>query len=159
MGAWGIKALESDNGLDVTDVLRENIPEDGEFELPKIIQLLKDEGLLAKDFRDIDFLYDNTAMALTELYLMFQDAGEIDYGGNDEDDEAKSLKRITSFMADKDSLGYVLKCLMDIKNEAPDKDGEREIVELWRDSNHWEEWRKHLDELIKRIACDHQICS
>jgi hypothetical protein len=148
MGAWGIKALESDIGLDVIDFLEENIPKNYEFKLSGIIKILKDTGLLGKDFTDIDSLYDNTAIAVAELYFMFKDTGKIDY---ENDDETKSLKNIKAFTADKKSLKYVYKYLMDIKNEVPDKDGEREIVELWRESNYWDEWENHLNELIKRM--------
>ena len=37
------------------------------------------------------------------------------------------------------------------KNQVPDEDGEREIVELWKESNRWESWDKHLDYLIERL--------
>jgi hypothetical protein len=47
-------------------------------------------------------------------------------------------------------LEYILKYLTDIKNEVPDKDGEREIVELWCESDSWEEWGNHLNELIEK---------
>ena len=38
-----------------------------------------------------------------------------------------------------------------IKNQVPDEDGEREIVELWKESNNWESWDKHLDSLIELL--------
>jgi hypothetical protein len=153
MGSWGIKALESDNGLDVIDCLEEFISGNNEFKLPEIINFLKSNGLLGEDFTEIDFLYDNTAMAVAELYLMFKDTGKLDYTN---DDETRSLeKNIKSFPADKESLEYILQYLMDIKNEVPDADGEREIVELYNE----EIWQNHLDELIKRIneECDLMI--
>jgi hypothetical protein len=144
MGSWGIKALESDTGLDLIDFLKEHIPNDFNFKLSKMISELKGE-LLGENFDKIDFLYDNTAMAIAELYFMFKDTGELNY---DDDKKEKSLKNIKTFTADKESLEYILKYLMDIKNNVPDEDGEREIVELWADD---EEWKNHLDELIKRM--------
>jgi hypothetical protein len=144
MGSWGIKALESDNGLDVIDFLKEHIPHDFNWKLSKIISELKGE-LLGETFDEIDFLYDNTAMAIAELYFMFKDTGELNY---DDDKEERSLKNIKTFTADKKSLEYILKYLTDIKNNVPDEDGVREMTELWGDD---EEWQNHLDELIKRM--------
>ncbi|WP_078129858.1 DUF4259 domain-containing protein [Leptospira alexanderi] len=147
MGSWGIKALESDEGLDVVGFLKENISDDFEFKLSEIIQLMKG-GLLGNHFEKIDLLYDNSAMALAELYFMFKDKGKLDFG-NDDDNDEKSLCDIRSFAADKNSLQYILKYLMDIKNEISDKDGIREIIELWQDSDSWEDWKNHLKDLFK----------
>jgi hypothetical protein len=143
MGSWGIKALESDTGLDFIDFLKEHITEDLNLKLSGIISELKGE-LLGETFEEIDFLYDNTAMALAELYFMFKDTGELNY---DDGNKEKSLKIIKNFTSDKESLEYILKYLIDIKNNVPDEDGEREIVELWAEN---EEWENHLEELIKR---------
>ncbi|EHO12704.1 hypothetical protein [Myroides odoratimimus] len=41
--------------------------------------------------------------------------------------------------------------MQDMINEVPDEDGERESVELWRDSNCFEEWKEHLNMLAKRL--------
>ncbi|MDR1160420.1 MAG: DUF4259 domain-containing protein [Syntrophomonadaceae bacterium] len=142
MGAWGFKALESDAGLDVVDFLAENFPENNKLKLSEIISRMRGH-LLGTDFDDIDFFYDNTAMALVELYFMFKDAGNLEH--------YEKLKNIKAFTADSESLEYLLKYLMDIKNEVPDEDGDREIVDLWRDSKEWENWNKHLGELIQRL--------
>ena len=84
MGSWGVKALESDNGLD-------------------LIFLLKS-----------DYLPKHKKLTLGGL------------------------------------IGF-LRRLRSIKNQVPDEDGEREIVELWKESNHWESWDKHLDSLIELL--------
>ena len=65
MGAWGIKALERDEGLDVLDILKnEYVPEHPVMDLGEMIELMKEEVMLGSDFSQIDFLFDNTAMAL-----------------------------------------------------------------------------------------------
>ncbi|MBP1996800.1 DUF4259 domain-containing protein [Paenibacillus eucommiae] len=148
MGSWGIKALESDEGLDAIDFLRDRIPDHLSLELAELITVMKEEGLLGSSFEEIDFYYDNTAMALAELYLMFQETGKLDYG---HEDEKKSLLTIRSFAADEESLRFILHYLTDIRDEVPDQDGEREILELWRDSPSWEAWRVHLEQLIMKI--------
>ncbi|MDR1961940.1 MAG: hypothetical protein LBQ16_06630 [Gracilibacteraceae bacterium] len=80
---------------------------------------------------------------------MFKDEGKLRYA--DDEDDGKSLKKIKAFTADENSLKYILKYLTDIRDEVPDIDGEREIVELWRDSDVYEKWNKHLNRLIERI--------
>lgn len=44
MGCWGITAMQSDDGLDAVEFIREHFPKDGKLELSAIIQsLLQDE--------------------------------------------------------------------------------------------------------------------
>ena len=63
MGAWGIKALESDEGLDMIGILTdEYLSKHSVLNLDEILELMKQEGMLGEDLSDIDFLYDNTAM-------------------------------------------------------------------------------------------------
>ena len=80
MGVWGIKALERDEGLDVLDILKnEYVPEHPVMDLGEMIELMKEEVMLGSDFSQIDFLFDNTAMALAELYFQWKDNGKLDY--------------------------------------------------------------------------------
>ena len=44
-----------------------------------MIELMKEEVMLGSDFSQIDFLFDNTAMALAELYFQWKDNGKLDY--------------------------------------------------------------------------------
>lgn len=152
MGAWGIKALESDCGLDVVDALTDFVAEQQEekvhLSLSQIIDLLKGD-LLGESFEEINFLYDNTAMALAELYLDFQKNGSLDYGH--EDPRQDLSKRVVSFDADGDAVKFLLRYLTDIRDEVPDQDGERESVELWRDSDVFEDWQRHLAGLISQL--------
>lgn len=148
MGAWGIKALESNEGLDVVDFLADNyLPEHTELNLDEIISKLMEEGLVGESPECIDFLYDNSAMAVVELYLEWLDTGKLDH---DTEDEPKWGK-VSDFSASISSLDYLLRCLNDIHNGVPDEDGERETVELWKDSSSWEEWSSHLNMLIQRL--------
>lgn len=81
---------------------------------------------------------------------MFKNTGQLKY--EDEEDESMDLKkRVKSFSGDKKSFEFLLQYLMDIKNEVPDKDNEREIVELWKDSDVYQEWDENLNDLIKQI--------
>ena len=156
MGVWGIKALERDEGLDVLDILKnEYVPEHPVMDLGEMIELMKEEVMLGSDFSQIDFLFDNTAMALAELYFQWKDNGKLDY-----DHEETIWDKVTGFTTSKEALAFLLCQLSDIKNEVPDEDGIRESVELWKDEDSGEinpEWSTHMDWLMKRLASEQEV--
>ena len=155
MGAWGIKALERDEGLDVLDILKnEYVPEHPVMDLGEMIELMKEEVMLGADFSQIDFLFDNTAMALAELYFQWKDNGKLDY-----DYEEAIWDKVTGFTASKEALAFLLRQLTDIKNEVPDEDGIREIVDLWKNEDSGEiapAWLEHLNQLIDRLDSEQE---
>ena len=159
MGAWGIKALESDEGLDVVDVLREYLEkfeDKKDITLKEIIDLMIEEGMLGETFEEIEFLYDNTAMAVSELYFDFKENGKLDY---DYDDEETTFSKLEKFSSDKKSLKYLIDYLTNIYNEVPDEDEEREIVELWYENGqnpNYEEWYNHLGSLIEKLKAEYK---
>ena len=159
MGAWGIKALESDEGLDVVDVLREYLEEfedKKEITLKEIIDLMIEEGMLGETFEEIEFLYDNTAIAISELYFDFKENGKLDY---DYDDKETTFSKLEKFSSDKKSLKYLIDYLTNIYNKVPDEDGEREIVDLWYDNGqnpNYEEWYNHLGSLIEKLKAEYK---
>ena len=113
MGAWGIKALESDEGLDMIGILTdEYLSKHSVLNLDEILELMKQEGMLGEDLSDIDFLYDNTAMALAELYFQWKDDGKLNY-----DTDNSIWCKVTDFTASKKALAFLLRQLTDIKNE------------------------------------------
>lgn len=160
MGAWGIKALDSDNGLDVVDILREYLEkfeDKKELTLKELINLMIEEGMIGKTFEDIDFLYDNTVMAISELYFDFKETGKLDY--DDEDEEESTFSKLERFSSDKESLKYLIDYLTDIYNNVPDKDGSREIVDLWYDEGenpNYNEWYNHLTSLIEKLKVEYE---
>lgn len=155
MGVWGIKALERDEGLDVLDILKnEYVPEHPVMDLGEMIELMKEEVMLGSDFSQIDFLFDNTAMALAELYFQWKDNGKLDY-----DHEEAIWDKVTGFTASKEALAFLLRQLTDIKNEVPDEDGIREIVDLWKNEDSGEiapAWLEHLNQLIDRLDSEQE---
>ncbi|OXS74427.1 hypothetical protein B1B04_09975 [Lysinibacillus sp. KCTC 33748] len=147
MGAWGYKPLESDEGLDVVDFLEDYIHsnlESNHLELSEVINAMKRKGFFGESFDDIDFLFDISAMALAELYVMYLDTGKL----NDAEDK---FEKIHSINADEESLKFILRYLTDIRAEVPDADGIREIVEIWRESECWIEWKSNLEFLFSRV--------
>ena len=155
MGAWGIKALERDEGLDVIDILKnEYIPEHSIMNLEEIIQLMRDEVMLGKDLTEVDFLFDNTAIALTELYFQWKEERKFNY-----ETENNIWEKVTDFISSKKSIDILLKQLIDIKNKVPDEDGEREIVDLWYNDGQnpsYEEWYNHLGSLIEKLKAEYK---
>ena len=72
MGAWGIKALESDEGLDVLNILEnEYVPEHPVMDLGEVIQLMQEQTMLGEEVSQIDFLFDNIAMALAAVHFQW----------------------------------------------------------------------------------------
>ena len=156
MGAWGIKALESDEGLDMIGILTdEYLSKHSVLNLDEILELMKQEGMLGEDLSDIDFLYDNTAIALAELYFQWKDDGKLNY-----DTDNSIWCKVTNFTASKKALAFLLRQLTDIKNEVPDEDGIREIVDLWKNEDSGEiapVWLEHLNQLIERLTSEREV--
>ena len=144
MGAWGIRALQSDEGLDVLDFLEKScLPGHTALKLEEIITAMKDDGFFGETFEEIDFFYDHSALALAELYLEWPDTETFPDG--------ELWSNIQKFTASGEALRFLLRYLRGIRDEVPDEDGEREIVELWKDSPSRDEWSTHLDTLIQKL--------
>lgn len=96
MGSWGVKALESDNGLDLIFLLKTDyLPKHKKLTLGGLIGFLKEEGFLGETVNEIDFLYDNTAIAIAELYSEWQKTGKLNY----DDEDSNVWSAITNFSA------------------------------------------------------------
>ena len=124
------------------------------MDLGEMIELMKEEVMLGADFSQIDFLFDNTAVALAELYFQWKDNGKLDY-----DHEEAIWDKVTGFTASKEALAFLLRQLTDIKNEVPDEDGIREIVDLWKNEDSGEiapAWLEHLNQLIDRLDSEQE---
>lgn len=140
MGSWGYKALESDEGLDILDFFSQYTERHHNLQLGAVISAFQEEGFLAETDDDIDFLYDKTAIALSEIYISYQSDGKFLYGD-------KKLK-IESFRATKNDLQLLIIFLQDILKGKPDKDGDREYLELYQNVNGWIE---HMNYLITSL--------
>lgn len=110
MGAWGYKALESDEGLDVVGFLQDFINQQNDSKqliVRNSIQAMKNQGFFGETFEDIDFFYDMSAMALAEFYIHYLNTGQ--FYGNDSNDANIHMT------ADKSSLTFILRYLKDIE--------------------------------------------
>ena len=118
----------------------------------EMIELMKEEVMLICS--QIDFLFDNTAMALAELYFQWKDNGKLTT-------IMKKLYGIKSPVSQhpKEAIAFLLRQLTDIKNEVPDEDGIREIVDLWKNEDSGEiapAWLEHLNQLIDRLDSEQE---
>jgi len=153
MGSWGYKALESDEGLEVVGFLERYVAglpgQQVDLLLMDVITALRRDGMFGVTHDEVDFLYDNTAMALAELYVSYLDNGELSYSRSDPTRDLKT--RVMSFTADAQSLQFLLRYLTDISDAVSNPGSEREIVELWvvGPPDHWV---RHLRDLIARLA-------
>jgi len=144
MGSWGIKAIESDSGLDLVDAIETKYSKTKYIDLSQVILFLKEDGFLSKT-DEIEYLYDSSTIAIAELYKMFQENGKF-LVFSDEANKGNLTKR---FIASNEIVAWLLQSLQEIKDEKPDKNGQREYVELWKASKSWKKWSNHMDELIR----------
>ena len=69
------------------------------------------------------------------------------------------MNKVTGFTASKEALAFLLRQLTDIKNEVPDEDGIREIMDLWKNEDSGEiapAWLEHLNQLIDRLDSEQE---
>ena len=77
MGAWGVRALDSDEGLDVFDEFTDYCIENDEIKMGDLIEHFKETGFLPEKPEEIDFLYDHTVMVLAELLEEYHKNGKV----------------------------------------------------------------------------------
>ncbi|MGN7986053.1 hypothetical protein ACTJKC_01865 [Pedobacter sp. 22226] len=149
MGSWGTKALYSDEGLDIINLLVSFVEKYPDVEMGQLIAYYKAKGFLAPDDTAIDYLYDTTAIALSEIYLEYQQTGRFTTGDGPLD--------IRSLVATKKGLQFLMTCLDDIIQEKPDEDGEREYVDIHRGTPGWTAYIRDVYERLNgeymRLEC------
>lgn len=69
MGAWGVKALESDEGLEVLALVEEISAGRDRVTAEELVNAVRAQGLLGDDPADDEYLYDVTALALAEILI------------------------------------------------------------------------------------------
>lgn len=67
MGAWGVKALESDEGLEVLALVEQITAGRERVTADELVHAARAEGLLGGDPAVDEYLYDVTALALAEI--------------------------------------------------------------------------------------------
>ena len=147
MGAWGVKALDSDEGLDIFDEFTDYCIENDEIKIGDLLEYFKETELLPENPDKTDFMYDHTVMVLGELLKEYNDTGKviINYE-NDEDEDVE--EEITNISFDKGNISYLIEQISDILNP---KGEVHETYELWEDSESFQEWKEHNQALLETL--------
>lgn len=151
MGCWGITAFESDEGLDTVDFIRRNLPADGKLEAKAMIRLLKGDIWCAPP-DTVDGESHTSPMALAELMVKFLDQ---DMDGLDYDDpyyeKGRKFASITSFTADRESIGWIKNYLMDTLKYSREDAAYGRKWGGWFKERDWISWQDHMECLIRRM--------
>lgn len=67
MGAWGVRALQSDEGLELLSVIEGLAAERSSVTADELVAAARNEGFLGDDPGDDEYLFDVTALALSEI--------------------------------------------------------------------------------------------
>jgi hypothetical protein len=135
MGAWGIRALESDEGLEVLHELAALAGDRENVGLDELMAHLEAKGLIGPDAQEDEYLWDNTAIAVGELVLAGADSAP--------QADAPPRARVEPTEGALQSLVDYVETI----HEAEPQD--REIKELWTDE---ERWDAHVVELLDRLS-------
>lgn len=133
MGAWGVKALQSDEGLDVLSLIEALAAQRDRVTADELVAAARDEGLIGDDPEDDEYLFDVTALALSEILTGDTDQfTESPFGG-------------TSFEASPQGTRFLLAWLRRIQDSDEE---EREYLELWEGDP---EQAAHLEKTIAAL--------
>ena len=147
MGAWGVRALDSDEGLDVLDEFTDYCIEHDEIKVGDLLDYFKETGLLSEDPDETDFIYDHTVMVLGELLAEYNDNGKIVLVYED-DEEEEIEEEITDISFGEDELNYLIEQISDILEP---KGEVHETYELWEESDSFQEWKEHVLFLLDKL--------
>ncbi|MFV0352246.1 MAG: DUF4259 domain-containing protein [Oscillospiraceae bacterium] len=145
MGAWGVRALQSDAGLDCKQIFDEYALSNPSAQMGKIIELYKKEGLLPQNEQEIDYLYDHAVLVLAELLLQFcaEKKLVITYYNKQQNKDEERTLRIWQY--GEKELDYLAHRIEDIVMPAEE---EHEIYELWEDNDSFLEWKSYINALL-----------
>lgn len=144
MGAWGVRALDSDKGLDVLDEFTDYCIENDKVKIGDLIEYFKEEELLPENPEEIDFIYDHAVMVLAELLEEYNEKGKIvlEY---ENDDEEEVEEEVTDLSFDAEDIEYLISQITDILEP---KGEVHETYELWEESESFQEWEEHVKSLL-----------
>ncbi|WP_028560500.1 DUF4259 domain-containing protein [Paenibacillus pinihumi] len=137
MGSWGKTALESDEGLDILDVLIEYPADRQTVHLKDLFYHYRGLGFLSEDPEEEDFLYDQTAIALAEIVCAYIENGKTKY---------EKLSGLKEIVWDTENLLELRQLVQQVRDN---KGGDRELYELWDEDP---EWLAHLDHVIRTLS-------
>ena len=137
MGAWGVKGIESDEGLETLETLVELAGDRPEVSSNEFVDHLLAEEYLGEDLEEDEFLFDVVTLATADLLRASAETGAVT--------EHTAIRLVPEKRAVEELLARVSALQA---AEAPD----REIKELWFESDSAEEWRAYLDTTAVALA-------
>lgn len=143
MGAWGVKGLESDPGLDVLSEFSDYCLNHSTVVIDEVIGQFKIDGLLAQDDNESSLFYDYTIIVLAELLVDYSNDSEIVLQNDN-----KETKNITQLSYSQASLRYIIDHLVDIIEPNSET---HELYLLWEESDNFQEWKEHIDLLVVKL--------
>ena len=123
MGCWGIKALESDEGLDIIIELEKILPKDGHLQLEKL-----SGGSKCWDaYGDVceDGKVHTKPMVLAEVIMAYLDGEQYRlYGGSDKKSKEMNFAKITQFEGKRKTVMVIRNYLKDMLRRSRERSKE-----------------------------------
>lgn len=145
MGCWGVKAIESDEGLDALEWIRNHILEDGCLHLKELLDQLKlDEWCRPPAAKNGEF--HSSTMLIAELMESFQN-------GTIEEWEyllKNPFEKVVSFLAEKKSVEEMREYLS-ITLESARENAQNNQWNGWFEETNWNKWQEHMESLIETL--------
>lgn len=151
MGCWGITALESDTGLDVIEMIRDNITEDQRLDMDQALHILKAD--FSECIPDVKRGIPHTGpMMILEVICMYLDGRcrSIDWPWEPTN---RCFSELTSLSISKKTLqeisGYLRETLLYSRENARNPDGRK--WNGWIHEKDWKAWQSYMEALIERV--------
>ena len=153
MGCFGVRAFDSDDGMDAIDTLRASLPPAGiAFELKAAIRTLLDTPDMVPDANK--GLMHAGPVALTELLIRYKD-GSVDVLDSD-DEEPIKFAAVEALIVDHRSVSWMhdyLSNILRVRVEYADRQekesgDDRTSWGGWREKSDWLLWQKHMAKLM-----------
>ena len=146
MGSWGIKAFDSEIGLDTLEFIRTHIPKNGCIILKELLEQIRLDAWCMPP--DVEKGESHTSiMMIAELMESFQN-------GNIEEWEyipKKPFKKIVSFIADRESVLQMHEYLFGILQQARKNAENGNRWNGWCEERNWESWQTHMENLLENL--------
>lgn len=149
MGCWGIKALESDDGLDIVIEVERMLPKDGHLRLENLSW--------GRDCWDAyeDVCEDGKAhtkpMVLAEIIMAYLDGEQYRlYAGSDKKSKEMNFSKITQFEGKRKTVMVIRDYLKDMLRRSRER-GKEYQWNGWLKEENWIGWQDHVGNLIKRL--------
>ena len=163
MGSWGVKAMQSDFGLDLLIIVEERYLQGVKFKtfhVKHITELLR--AYIIDEFTKesygweseyIDFFYsytfpyryDEMIILIAECLTEYLSTGRFAINIFEKGSNNPRRKKITEFIFTDDDLNCLLTNLRNVLNP------ECGLYESWKDSKSFDEWQAHIKGLIASI--------